>query len=109
MYTCTVNWFCVHFKQLNLGNIQFWDNQTIRQTDRHTYICPSRAASLQLKIYHCAVVTTGEINCLYKPCGLCFEIHFTRHKEGKVTLYSVSQNCICYRAISIDFLIETKV
>ena len=41
------NWFCVHFKQPNLGNIQFWDNQTDNQTD--TDICTSRAASLQLK------------------------------------------------------------
>ena len=48
VYPCTVNWFCVHFKQPNLGNIQFWGH-TDTHTDRHTYICTSRAASSQLK------------------------------------------------------------
>ena len=53
---------------------------------------------------------SGEINCLYKPSGLCFKtIIILQGTKKEKALYSVSQNCICYRAISIDFLIETKV
>ena len=53
---------------------------------------------------------SGEINCLYKPSSLCFKtIIILQGKKNEKALYSVSQNCICYRAISIDFLIETKV
>ena len=48
VYPCTFNWFCVHFKQPNLGNIQFW-GQSDTHTHRQTYICTSRAASSQLK------------------------------------------------------------
>ena len=36
VYPCTVNWFCVHFKQPNLGNIQFW-GQTNKQTHTLTF------------------------------------------------------------------------
>ena len=47
VYTCMQNQFCIHFiyEKFSFGTIR----QSDTQTDRHTDICTSRAASSQLK------------------------------------------------------------